>query len=206
MSRTRAGEAAGKTRWRRFALSFGATAGVAATAVVLMATGVLALPVTISGTTFTVKADSLVAHVPSSGPAFRQYAAVDLVGGAPSTAVAVTELPAGGVLTNLNQVVCGPTGLPGGLANIKVTLLASSADATGGLTVDATDLLGTQAIFNNMQIGVPVTSSRTGSSTFGQTADGVTINGLNQTAVYTQAGTFTVNDLHLSAAFTSSCS
>lgn len=195
----------GKTRWGRFGLSFGVTGAVVAVGLVLMATGAIALPVTISGTQFTVKADSLVSHPASSGPSFRQYATVDSDPGKNLTAVAVTELPAGGVLSGLDQTVCGPTGLPGPFANIKVILGATKADATGGLIVDATTLDGTQAIFNNIQIGVPVTSSRTGATTFGQTADGVTINGLNQKAVYTQAGTFTLSNLHLAASFASSC-
>ena len=171
----------------------------------LMSTGALALPVTISGTVFTVTADSLTAHAPASGPAFIQYGAVDLVNPTSPTAVAVTVLPAGGTLPNLNQVVCGATGLPGPYADLKVTLTARSADATGGMVVDATVLDGGVATFNNIQIGVPVWSDRNSAYTFGQTADGVSITGLSQSAVYTQAGTFALTGLHLNASFASSC-
>jgi hypothetical protein len=196
--------ATGRTRWRRFgAISLGVL-GFVAIILVLMAKGVIALPVTISGTHFTVSASSLTAHTPSSGPAFIQYGAVDVDPSNNPTAVAVTELPAGGVLPNLNQVVCGPTGLPGPFANLKVVLSASSANATGALIVDATHLTGGTATFNNIKIGVPVTG-RTG-TTFGQTADAVSITGgINQEAVYTQAGTFTLSGLDLSASFASSC-
>jgi uncharacterized protein DUF6230 len=197
--------ALGGTRWRRFALAFGASFAAICTVLVLMATGAIALPVTISGTHFKVSADSLVAHSNPNGPAFVQYGAVDLVGGAPDSAVAVTELPAGGTLTNLDQVVCGDTGIPiPGWQKLIVELQATSADATNGLVVDATDLTASgTATFDNIKIGVPVTG-RTG-STFGQTADGVSINGVNQDAVYTQAGTFKLSGLHLHASHASSC-
>jgi hypothetical protein len=148
----------------------------------------------------------LTSHAPGSGPAFIQYGAVDLVNGTGPTAVAVTVLPAGGTLPNLNQVVCGPTGLPSPMNNLKVILTATSADATGGLVVDATDLVGGVATFNNIKIRVPVVSDRTGTSTFGQTADGVSITGgISQSAVYTQAGTFALTGLHLTAAFAATC-
>jgi len=204
MSSTLALPVYGRTRWRRFVVVAGVVIAFVAVILVLLAKGVIALPVTISGTHFTVAADSLTAHQPSSGPAFIQYGTVDADPGKNPTAVAVTELPAGGVLPNLHQTVCGPTGLPGPFANLKVVINASSADATGGLVVDATHLTGGTATFNNLQFGVPVTG-RTG-TTFGETADGVSITGgLKQDAVYTQAGTFTLSGLDLSASFASSC-
>lgn len=207
----------GRTRWRRFGLAFVPALGLVVTTMVLMAMGVLALPVTIAGTQFTVNASSMTSHTPASGPAFIQYATVDFWNGktptdcvtSPSTsctAVAVTDLPAGATLPNLDQVVCGPTGLPGAVANIKVEIKASSADATGGLVVDVTKLTGGTATFGNIKIGVPVTSDRSGASTFGQTADSLSITGdLSQTAVYTQAGTFTLSGLTLTASFAASC-
>ncbi len=48
-----------------------------------------------------------------------------------------------------------PDRLPGGMAFLVVTLKADSADATGGLVVDATSLNGATATFHNIQIGVP---------------------------------------------------
>jgi hypothetical protein len=206
MSGAIAATALGGTRWRRFGVVFGASFAVIATVMVMMAQGVLALPVTISGTHFQVTATSLVAHHNDNGPTFIQFGSVDLAGGAPNTAVAVTDLPAGGVLSDLNQVVCGDTGIPSGIgwSKIIVTLAATSADATNHLIVDATDLTASgTATFENMQIGVPVTG-RAG-TTFGQTADGVTINGVSQDAVYTQAGTFKLNGLHLHASHADSC-
>jgi hypothetical protein len=169
---------------------------------VLMATGAMALPVTVSGTKFTVAASSLTTSLGTN--AFIQIANVDPNPGGGLTAVATTILPNGGTLNNLNQTVCGPTGLPGPVANLKVVLSANPAVATGGLVVDATDLTG-DATFTNIQIGVPYVNPRTGLSTFAQTADNVSISNLSQTAVYTQAGTFTLTGLHLAASFTGAC-
>ncbi len=98
----------------------------------------------------------------------------------------------------------GPTGLPGSLAELKIVLTANPAGAAGGLVVDATDLTG-DAAFTNVQIGVPFVNPRTGFSTFARTADNVFINNLNQTAVYTQAGTLTLTGLHLNASLTGAC-
>ena len=87
--------ARGGTRWRRFTLAFGTSFGAIATVMVLMATGVLAAPITLSGTVFQVKADSLVGHSANSGPSFIQYGFVDKSSGGP-TGVAVTDLRPGG--------------------------------------------------------------------------------------------------------------
>jgi hypothetical protein len=200
MSTAATAVAAGGTRWRRFALAFGMSFGLIAAVLMLMAKGVLAAPITISGTTFTVSASSLTADKPDSGPAFIQYGSVDALNGNHdgSTGVVVTKLPAGGVLQDMKQVVWAPTGLGAINDNWKylvVELSAKSAHAQGGLTVDATKLDGATATFNNIEIGVPLFPG----GPFSQKADGVTITGLDQTAVYTQAGTFKLEDLHLSA-------
>lgn len=202
--------AGGGTRWRRFTLVFGVSFGAIATVLVLMANGVLAAPVTISGTVFQVKADSLVAHPNPNGPAFVQYGFVDQ-DSAGVNGVAVTDLPAGGVLTNMDQVVCGQTGLGGinpGWKYLVVELKADSADATGGLVVDATKLAAGTATFHNIQIGVPAPDGVPDTKavgTFAQTADGVSIDSIDQQAVYTQAGTFKLTNLGLGAHLSSTC-
>ena len=202
--------ASGGTRWRRFVLAFGASFGAIATVMVLMANGVIAAPITISGTVFQVKADSLVAHTPDSGPAFIQYGTVDR-GGSSATGVAVTDLPAGGVLTNMKQTVCGETGLGGVVPSWKylvVELSADSADATGGLIVDATQLNAATATFHNIQIGVPAPNGipdPAAVGSFAQTASGVSIDSIDQKAVYTQAGTFKLSNLGLSAHLSGTC-
>jgi hypothetical protein len=191
-------------------LAFGLSFGAIATVMVLMAEGVLALPITVSGTVFQVKADSLVAHQ-GAGPAFIQYGSADQSSGPNFTGVAVTELPHGGVLTNMDQTVCGLTGLGGlnaGWKYLVVQLSADSADATGGLVVDATQLNAGSATFDNIQIGVPAPNGirHTDSvGSFAQTADGVSIDSLDQKAVYTQAGTFQLSNLGLSAHLSATC-
>lgn len=197
--RNRGDPALGKTRWRRFALAALAPFGAFGLIAGLMASGAVALPIAISGTTFTVSADSLSVPASAQGPgAFKQYGAVDLGPGGP-TAVAVTELR-GAVLTNLQQTICLPlpAPLPGGA---KMVISANPATASD-MVVDATSLTG-NASFENFKIGVPVTG-RDG-STIGQTADNVTITGLSQTAVYTSAGTFSLTGLHLGLNFVGSC-
>jgi hypothetical protein len=189
---------------------FGVSFGAIATVMVLMAAGVLAIPITISGTEFQVKADSLVAHSPASGPAFIQYGSVDRSSGS-ATGVAVTDLPAGGTLSNLDQTVCGRTGLEvinPGWKYLVVELTADTADATGGMIVDATTLNGGSATFDNIQIGVPAPNGipdPAAVGTFAQTASGVTINSLVQKAVYTQAGTFKLSNLGLGAHLSATC-
>jgi hypothetical protein len=200
----------GRTRWRRFFLVFGPVMGMVLVALVLMARGVLALPIVISGTQFTVQASNL--SVPAadrgcstSSPnscAFVQYGDVDLTQSNGAVhAVTVTALK-GAVLSNLTQTICAPTGLGGPVSNLKVVITANPATASN-LMVDATKLSG-DATFTGMKIGVPVTS-REGTVTFGQTAENVSINGLSQTALYTSAGTFKLTGLGLNASFASSC-
>ena len=184
--------ALGKTRWRRFAMAAIAPFTGLAVIVGLLASGAMALPVTISGTTFTVSADSLKAN------GYVQYGTVDPVAGGGATAVAVTQLQ-DAELSNMTQTICLPTGLPSPIDHAKMVVKANPAKATN-MVVDATSLSG-DASFTNLQMGVPVTSARTGTSTLGQIADNVTINNLNQSAVYTSAGTFSLSGLSLGVSF-----
>ncbi len=198
----------GRTRWRRFILTFVPAVGAVATVLALMATGVVAAPMVISGQQFKVSASSLTAYTDTM-PAFEQWGEVDLVGSSPSTGVAVTYLPNGADMPNLTQTVCGATNIPvTGMHYLLVELTADEAKATGGLTVDVVELSTDKtatATFQNIRIGIPVTG-RSGAATFGQVADGFTINGnLHQTAVYTQAGTFALSNLHLKASLTDTC-
>jgi hypothetical protein len=203
VNQTSASAVFGRTRWRRFFVAFVPAFGLVVLVMVLLATGALAMPITVSGTKFVVTASSLTT-TPGAN-AFVQIANVDPNPGGGATAVATTILANGGTLNNLSQTVCGPTLIPvPALANLKVALTANPAVAANGLVVDATDLTG-DAVFTNIQIGVPYVNPRTGATTFAQTADNVTINNLNQTAVYTQAGTFTLTGLHLSASFAAAC-
>jgi hypothetical protein len=211
MTSTRGERILGKTRWRRFAVSFGISMTLVATFLVLMAAGVVALPITISGTHFTVSGSSMTASGVNS---FKQYGAVDCTnwGTVPPTGcvgVAVTQITGTTTIDDLDQVVCGPTGLPvPGWQNLKVEIMADQAVATN-LIADVDSLSSATAsdtaTFTNIKIGVPVTSGRTGTTTFGQTADGIALTGFDQGAYYTEAGTFVLHNLHLTASLVAAC-
>ena len=205
--------ALGRTRWRRFGLVFVPVMALLGAMLVMMSIGVLATPVVISGLPFTVTASDL------SGTGFTQYGEVDFdphgtPGGTPNclstschpTGVAVSQF-SNATLTHLDQTVVGPTGLGGinaGWTCLKVELKSGgngqpdTAVATS-LIVDATNLTGDTATFNNIKIGVPVIDPRTGAPTFGQTADSADITNVNQLGLYTAAGTFVIHGLQLTA-------
>lgn len=194
----------GRTRWRRFGLLFVPALGMVATVVVLMATGAVAIPIAISGTQFTVTATNLSSGTTTDRTEFIQYGAVDQSSGPVAHAVAVNVIK-NATLTNLTQTVCAPlpAPLPGSL---KVVLTANPAVATN-LVVDATALTG-DATFTNIQIGVPAPAGIPDPGaigTFAQVADHVNINNLSQTALFTQAGTFTLTGLNLGASLVSTC-
>lgn len=181
----------GRTRWRRFAVLFVPAVGAVATVMALMVTGVVATPMTVSGTAFSVSADSLNTSTTSDRSAFTQYGFVD---GTKGVAVNVIKHA---VLNNLDQVVCGAAG-PG--VSLKVEIKATSAVADN-MVVDATSLTG-DATFTNIAIGVQAPSgipdpSAVGS--FAQIADNASITTLKQQALFTSAGTFTLNGMSLSA-------
>ena len=181
----------GRTRWRRFAVLFVPAVGVVATVMALMATGVMATPMVISGTAFTVSADSLNTNTTSDQSEFIQYGFVDSGKG-----VAVNVIKHA-VLNNLDQVVCGAAA-PG--ISLKVEIKATSAVADN-MVVDATSLTG-DATFTNIVIGVQAPSGIPDSGavgTFAQKADNASITTLKQQALFTSAGTFTLNGMSLTA-------
>lgn len=218
----------GQTRWRRFALPFIPGAAVIGAMGYMLATGALAVSFSISGIPFILNATSL------TGTGFTQYGVPSLVTNGPAAAalipaptqgdtpVATKATQAGTFAADtvtvlgtadinaLNQTVCAqlPQPFAGlGLGRMQVTTRASTAHATG-MVVNAPALSATSAIFNGMAIGndaglalgqAPLNGQ------FSQTADSVTLNGLRQVALGTQAGTFTLNGLQLEAAFVNSC-
>ncbi len=182
----------GRTRWRRFAVLFVPALGAVATVMALMVTGVVATPMTISGTAFSVSADSLNTSTTSDRSAFTQYGFVDSGKG-----VAVNVIKHA-VLSNLDQVVCGATPVSG--VSLKVEIKATSAVADN-MVVDATSLTG-DATFTNIAIGVQAPSGipdPTAVGSFAQIADNASITTLKQQALFTSAGTFTLNGMSLTA-------
>lgn len=202
MKETCLGEGRGRTRWRRFAVALAPATAIVLATMVLMSTGALALPVSLSGTTFTVKATNLTMPQGSGAAAFQQYVSIDTLSNGTKVPVAITVLR-GAVLSNLEQSVCLGTGLPGPASHAVLVITSNPATATS-LVVDATHL-GGDAVFKNMQIGTSVVDQRTGTVTFGDVADSVSIAGLQQTAVYTSAGTFELRGLGVHVDLAASC-
>jgi len=211
-------EVRGRTRWRRFGLAF--LPGVSAVALMLwlIASGVIAITLSISGIPFVLKASSL------AGNNFAQYAEPDHVAtfagnavnpfldnsvvdkstlsgelnlaGTYEAADTVTKFSTAHI-ADLVQYVCAP--LPGPLAGHSLLVVTEgNADATN-LTAYAPGLSADSAVFNNMFIGQDLPG------TFSQQADNATISNVTQVGLATTAGSFTVNGLTAYAAFVTTC-
>jgi len=228
----------GKTRWRRVWIILTPAVGISVLMMYLVATGVLALTLAISGMPFKLSATTL------SGNNFIQFATPTQVTNPNATALVTGELATNGVTTpgvagqvntadnntyladtitllqgasivGLHQTVCAPIPLPGfSPGDLQVTIDATGTATANSLLVQAPALKATSAVFTNIVIGedtaqalssfgYPAISGTAG--LFSQAADSVVISGLTQIAVGTEAGTFTLPGLTLSASFVSSC-
>jgi hypothetical protein len=194
----------GKTRWRRFAAPMALSTAAIAGMGMMVTNGVLAASFAVSGSNFKVSADSL------NGTGFEQIGYVDhdvTFNPASGTTAGLHPVALSAIgtadLTNMCQSVVQPVTIPGvgtlGVATLRITAAAPHAT---NLTVDADDLKG-DATFTNIKIGQDASTLDTVSGiqgpagAFGQEADGVVINNLQQTAWATTAGTFQLSGLHL---------
>jgi hypothetical protein len=216
----------GGTRWRRFGILFIPGFGVLAGMVFLLATGALAISLSISGIPFVLNATTL------EGTGFVQYGVPDAVTNANTglllpapasgtstmtpapghtyAADTITHL-AGGTITGLNQTVCvslASVGLPG---SMQVQTGASTVGFTN-LNANAPDLVATTADFDQgINIGQDLGFALSGGNAladnglFSQQAPHVVISGVHQLGIGTTAGTFTIHDLNLQAAFVNTC-
>jgi hypothetical protein len=191
----------GRTRWRRFGAVFVPVIGLVGLGLFMISTGAIAAPVSISGTVFTVTADSLNSGGPEPQE-FIQTSNVDMVGSTPTPVT--TTIFKNATIANLSQTVCVPTGLPGGAANLKVALNAGKATASN-LVVDGTTLNASSLTLTNFQLGVPYANPRTGTAQPSQTAEQAQISGLNQSALSLSAGTFALSGVRQSGSFTEKC-
>lgn len=203
----------GKTRWRRFGLAFLPGMAAVGTMLYLIATGVIAISLSISGIPFVLKADTL------AGNDFMQWATASpvtnsalitdpfidgsLVANQTSTLNAAGQWYAADTVThfgsasidNLKQWVCAPTPFGNKL------LVVTEGDATAtNLTAYAPGLKATSADFSNMFIG-----QENEPMGFTQQADNATISGVTQFGLATTAATFSVSGLTSYAAFVSTC-
>jgi hypothetical protein len=201
----------GRTSWRRFAVVMGAATLLAGGIVVGMANGAIAASFAVSGSSFKVKAASL------DGYGFVQYGSFAPEAGGRMLADGKTPDPKDpknhpvavsgmhtATLTNLCQSVV-MKGLPISLI-IRAGQHGEEVSAVDML-IDASSLKG-DATFTNMSIGQDAaTLSKAGTNVpgggagqFGQQADKIHIDNLEQTAWATSAGTFVLKglDLHIS--------
>ena len=175
----------GKIRWRRFAIVAVPAVALAGTLVGLTAEGALATSLSVSGNMFTITADQL------TGTGFAQFGGVLPNSSGGQTPVLVSAMQ-NASMTNLCQsvTVLGMT--------IRLTAGGNGTPVTASnLVVDAQDQTGSSAVFTNIKIGQDAGTLGGAPGTFGEQADGVTINKLVQDTWYTTAGTFTLPDLSL---------
>lgn len=186
----------GKTRWRRFALVF--VPGLVAIGGLLWGVQAGAFPAqfTISGQQFKVSADEL------RGDEFRQFPGWDRDADGTNFPVARSVI-GDAELDSLCQSVDVPV-IAALFPNIDKIVLRIEAGQdepaeASNLVIGLTELSG-DATFTNIQIGsdagvISDTPILTGQ--FGQRADSVVIEDLQQTAYSTTAGTFRLTGLHL---------
>ncbi|GAA3753615.1 hypothetical protein HDA32_004442 [Spinactinospora alkalitolerans] len=180
--------------WRRFGLALIPALGAAGVLVALTAQGSIAASFAVSGDSFKISADSI------TGTGFAQYGDVSTSADDTRHPVAVSVIDEA-ELVNLCQSVLMET--PVG----EMTLLVNAGQddtpvSAENLVVDTEQLSG-DATFTNMEIGrdagtLENASGQSGAAgAFGQQADTVAINDLQQVAWGVNAGTFRLSGLHL---------
>ncbi len=204
MSNLKGGPAAGRTRWRRFA-GVMAPAAVAAGAIVFgIANGAIAASFAVSGSTFKVSAQKIVAT------GFVQYGGVEMTpvigaDGKPTGAKAPTPIAVAGMATADITGMCQSVRVP----HTNWTLVLTAGDKgtpahATDLMFDMTDMTATNAEFTNIAIGQDA-STLTGGPVgaqglptgFGQQATNVTLTNVHQVAWAASAGTFNLNGLEM---------
>jgi hypothetical protein len=184
--------AQGRVRWRRFAIAAVPAVVIAGVLIGLTAKGAIASSISVSGTEYTVTATQL------SGTGFVQFGTVLPQGN--KQIPAIESGIASARLTNLCQSI--PIPLLG--TNIRLTAGDAGTPASASnLIVDAQSQTGSEAVFHNITIGQDAgTLGEDGTTvgqpgSFGEQADGVTIDNLVQSTWLTTAGTFTLPNLSL---------
>jgi hypothetical protein len=183
--------AAGKVRWRRFAILMIPAAAVAAVLVGLTATGSIAASISVSGNAFEVTSTQL------RGTGFEQFGGIATQANGTQHPVAVSVIRNATLQSLCQSVAVGPFTL------VLRAGRGSTPVSADNLVVDADQLSG-DATFTNISIGqdagslteVPGTTGTSGG--FGEQADTVVITNLRQHTWLTTAGTFTLPGLSLS--------
>ncbi|MCD0482994.1 DUF6230 family protein [Streptacidiphilus sp. ASG 303] len=199
----------GKTRWKRFAVvmvpSIAATAAIG----VSLAQGALAASFNVSGQQFKVGAGHL------EGNGFAQYGSLDVEKAGVPHPVAVSSFRSA-TINNLCQSVVLDAPLIGKVSlNINAGGDPKNPVEAKNLFIDLDDL-NADATFSNINIGVATGSITKGDvnaadraaaqklgfgdkfeNSFAQEADKAVLDGVQQTAWATSAGTFKLSGLHL---------
>jgi uncharacterized protein DUF6230 len=180
----------GRTRWRRFAALMGAM--VVTTGLILfgMANGAIAASFTVSGQSFKVSADHL------HGDGFKQFSGADVSKAGPIPVA--TSVINSATLTNLCQSVNVPNPF-GTKIVLRIEAGKTTPASATGLVIGLQSLSG-DATFHNIQIGRDggdLSGSSALNGTFGQSADSIDVDNLQQVATSTSAGTFTLTGLNL---------
>jgi hypothetical protein len=157
-----------------------------------VAQGAVPVSFSISGTQFQVGASLL------DGTGFSQYAGEATDPGGAQHDVAIANIHSA-KLTDLCQSIV--TQGPNGKVGVLITAGGEGTPASAtDLEIGMTDLKG-DASFGHIRIGVDAstvnTSEKGSAGDFAQDADTITIKGLQQTAWTTQAGVFTLTNMHL---------
>jgi Family of unknown function (DUF6230) len=189
----------GRVRWRRFALMFLPAAAVTAILLVVTANGALAVSFSISGQQGETSADSL------TGTGFQQFGTADVTKGGTIIPVAESEISSAQI-TNLCQSLV--ESLPLGLGDVTLTIRGGTGGtpvSASSLIIDANQLGGSTATFNNIQEGIDAgsVSDATGMAAgtegnFAQQATSISISNLQEVAYATSAGTLTLPGFSLS--------
>lgn len=207
----------GRTRWRRAFPLIGPAFGMVALMIGLVMTGTLAVSFAVSGSQFTVKADTLQSTgTDANGLAFYQFGVGDFQANGTVVPQVESVLPHASLSNLCQSVSVGPL-------TMRITAGdAGTAVTATNLVVDASSLTANSATFTNINIGqdmsnyglqypgargadtspnvitVPIVRG-----TFGQVATGVTIDHVGQIAYGTSASSFTLP--HLNLAFGAPC-
>ncbi len=204
----------GRTRWRRFAAVIAPAVAAAGLMVVGIANGALPASFSVPGPPFNVSADTLDGTGSAQYGAFASQPGARTISPAPGVTlpdptdpknhpVAISGIK-DATLTNLCQSVVVP-GTPFSLM-IRAGRSAGAPARASGLLIGMSSLSG-DATFTNIAIGQDASTLNLGPDgaaglpgMFGQQAESVHIDHLQQIAWSTSAGTFTLNglDLHVS--------
>lgn len=188
--------AAGRVKWRRFAIVAVPAVVVAGALIGLTAEGAIASSISVSGQEYLITASKL------TGTGFEQFGST--ISGASGNQPVIVSAIHSATLANLCQsVTIGP---------ITLHLTAGGGGtpvSAQNLVVDASGQTGSEAVFHNISIGLDsgtLTEDPGAEGTpggFGQQAASMQIDNLVQHTWLTTAGTFTLP--HLSLGFGGSC-